>query len=83
MAFLLADEDVSRSLVDALRRGGDDVITVREIGLANRRTPDGTVIEAAAQRGRVLLTMNRRDFRRLHQSGVVHAGMLLLTSNRR
>ena len=61
----------------------DDVLTLREDGKAGKRYPDDRVLRDAATSGRVLLTHNRRDFRRLHGRGEIpHRGIVLCTQDR-
>ena len=79
MALLYADENVPLPVVEELRRLGHDVLTILEDGKANQRYPDTAVLRDAMALGRVLVTLNRRHFRRLHGEGAVHAGMVLCT----
>ena len=65
MANLLADENFSRSVVEALRALGHDVRTAQEEGLGGR--PDPEVLAAATALGRIMLTHDR-DFVRLHRA---------------
>jgi hypothetical protein len=78
-----ADEDVDVRVVRALRAHGFDVVTAGEAGLL-RRDDDEHLAYAAAS-GRVLLTFNRRDFRRSHAEalnlGRLHAGIVLLPTS--
>lgn len=61
---------------------GHNVLTSLEAGQANRRISDDEVLSFATTERRVLLTQNRRDFLRLHQSiGVTHAGLVLCTAD--
>jgi predicted nuclease of predicted toxin-antitoxin system len=53
------DENIGRSGVDLLRRGGQDVMTVREQGLAG--AADKVVFQACRTEGRTLITLDR-DF---------------------
>lgn len=75
-----ADENVSRRLTDALRARGFDVLTAREAGTLGQ--DDVAQLAFAAAMDRVLLTFDRRDFRRTHaaflQSSQHHAGIVLL-----
>ena len=77
---IYADEDVDRPLIEALQSRGFDVLTVqitRSFG-----EDDPAQLERAAALGRVLLTFNRRHFRRLHASwlegGRVHPGIVTI-----
>lgn len=74
-----ADENVPLPVVEELRRLGHDVLTILEDGKANRRYPDAAVLQDAMALGRVLVTLNRRHFRRLHAEGAVHTGIVLCT----
>src|SRR2546422_8277128 len=61
---IYADEDIDRPLIEALRMRGFDVLTVqiaRSFG-----EDDLSQLERATALGRVLLTFNRRHFRRPH-----------------
>jgi hypothetical protein len=75
-----ADEDVDARVIGALRKRGFDVVTAREAGLLGRG--DDEHMDHAAIAGRVLLTCNRRHFRRLHaqlqRAGQLHPGVALL-----
>ncbi len=73
MAAFLADENFEDDVVDALSALGHDVVTARAAGLTN--TPDPVVLAHATAESRILLTHDR-DFRRLHRSGVAHAGIV-------
>ena len=77
---IYADEDIDRPLIEALRARGFDVLTVqitRSFG-----EDDPAQLERAAAAGRVLLTFNRRHFRRLHaawlEAGRAHPGIVTL-----
>jgi len=72
-----ADEDFPRPVITALRVFGHDVLTAHEDGRANQKVPDEHVLERAAQLSRAVLTMNRRDFARLHESQIEHVGIVL------
>jgi hypothetical protein len=74
------DENASRRFTDALRARGFDVLTAREAGTLGQ--DDAAQLAFAASTGRVLVTFDRRDFRRAHaafmRSGRQHAGIVLL-----
>lgn len=78
MARVYADEHFPVAIVYALRRLGHSVITVREtnVSKAGEGMPDELVLQFAAQQQRVVLTVNERDFRRLHGLNARHAGIL-------
>jgi len=66
-------------VVVELRRLGHDVLTAFEDGRANKAVSDEKVLSRSTKLDRVLLTINRRDFIRLHNTVEVHAGMILCT----
>ena len=51
----------------ALRRLGHDVLTILETGAANQALPDENVLAFATTQNRIVLTLNRKDFIRLHR----------------
>jgi predicted nuclease of predicted toxin-antitoxin system len=79
MARLLADEDVAFPVVERLRQLGHDVVTLLDLGQANRSTGDDVVLELARSDTRVLVTMNRKHFKRLHHADSNHAGIIICT----
>lgn len=81
MARLLADENFPQPVVAALRALGHDVLTVAEIGRANQGWPDDEVLAYATDHRRVLLTVNRMHFRRLHQQTPAHGGIVACTED--
>lgn len=76
MARLYADENFPLPVVERLRRSGHDVLTCREDGRDNQRIDDPDVLARAHELGRIVLTVNRSDFRRLHRRGAVHSGIV-------
>ena len=79
MARFYSDENVPQPVVAELRRLGHDVLTVVETGAANRAIPDEEVLAFAAENGRTVLTLNRKDFIRLHREQPNHAGIVICT----
>lgn len=77
-AFL--DECVDHPTTEQLRQRGFDVLTAVEAGRA--KEPDESQLAFATSLGRVLLTYNRMDFRRIHlvylRDGRPHAGIILI-----
>ncbi|GEM_PF-584692 len=61
---LFLDEDVSVELATLLRDQGLEVHTVQEVGI--RSVPDAVILQKCIDEGWILITRNRRDFRRLH-----------------
>ena len=76
---LYADENFSLAVTMALRALGHDVLTALEDGRANQAIPDEQVLARATELERALLTLNRRDFRRLHSERPRHAGIVSCT----
>ena len=58
---------------------GHDVLTVRGAGYAGLAWPDPDVLAFAVRSRRVLVSLNRKDFLRLHREAPAHAGMILCT----
>jgi predicted nuclease of predicted toxin-antitoxin system len=72
MARLYADEQFPFEVVEHLCNLGHDVLTVQAAGNANLKIPDDLVLEFATSDHRVVLTLNRKDFKRLHKSQFNH-----------
>jgi len=79
MARLFADENIPVSVSNELRKQGHDILTIFEAGMANRRVDDESVLAYATSQQRVLITINRRDFIRLHARNPNHAGIIVCT----
>ena len=79
-----ADENVDARIVEALRERGFDVVTARDVRMLGQT--DDAQLAYAADQGRVLLTFDRGNFRRLHarfvEAGREHAGIALLPQSR-
>lgn len=78
MARLYADEHVPIRILNALRRLGHDVVSVRQTDTSKSgdSTPDELVLQYAAAQQRIVLTFNEDDFRRLHEQNARHAGII-------
>lgn len=74
-----ADENFPLAAVIELRRLGHDVLTAFEDGRANKSIEDSKVLARSAKLKRVILTINRLDFKRLHNSGNPHSGIFICT----
>ena len=77
MTRLLADENFPFPVVDALRRFGYNVVTLSDIGMAGKSLTDDAVLKLASDDSRVVLTLNRKHFVRLHKSIADHAGIIV------
>lgn len=77
MSLLFADEDFPFPTVERLRELGHDVLTTHESGLANIGTDDPEILTEATRRERAVMTMNRRDFIRLHEIDPNHGGIVV------
>ncbi len=79
---LYADENFPQPVVLELRNMGVDVLTALEAEQANRSISDLGVLNYADSQGRVVVTLNRRDFRNLHSENTNHSGIIICTDNR-
>lgn len=76
-----ADENFPLDVVKELQNLGHDVLTALEDGRANQSIPDSEVLSRAIGLGRMLLTINRKDFKRLHYQQPTHAGIVICTQD--
>jgi len=74
-----ADENFPLDTVVELRRLGHDVLTALEDERANQKIPDEKVLERATELGRAVLTINRVDFKQLHNTNPNHSGVVICT----
>ena len=81
MARFYTDEQFPFPVVEFLRSLGHDVLTVQEAGNANKGIPDPEVLAFAISQNRTVLTLNRRDFIRLHKLQPMHAGIVVCTKD--
>jgi hypothetical protein len=79
MARLYANENFPLPVVQALRQAGHDVKTVAGTGRAEQSWPDTEVLGFATRDKRILLTLNRKHFIRLHSQNADHAGIIVCT----
>ena len=79
MALLLADENFPAPAVVRLRQLGHDVLTLLQTDMAGLAIPDDEVLLFATSLNRCLLTLNRKDFIKLHNQSSQHAGILICT----
>jgi len=69
------------ALVEELRRIGHDVLTAFEDGRANQSITDQELLARATELGRAVLTLNRKDFKRLHVEFPKHSGIIIYTED--
>ncbi len=82
MARLYANENFPLDVVVHLRAMGHDVLTTHDAGKSNQRIEDDIVLRSAIDMDRCVITLNRRDFIRLHRTFPVHRGIIICTENR-
>lgn len=82
MARLYANENFPSEVAGHLRALGHDVLTTHEAGKSNQSLEDEAVLRFAIETGRCVLTINRRDFIRLHRAQPAHSGIIVCTENR-
>jgi len=79
MARLYSNENFPLPVVEGLRQLGHDVLTIQETGQANQSLSDEAVLAFAHAEGRMLLTLNRKHFVRLHREQREHCGIVACT----
>jgi Domain of unknown function (DUF5615) len=79
MARCYANENFPLPAVEALRRLGHNVLTTADSGRARQAIPDADVLAFAMAEQRIVITLNRRHFIRLHHTTPAHAGMVVCT----
>ena len=78
---IYADENFPFRTVIELRRLGHDVLTALEDDKANQAISDNDVLARAGELERTVLTLNRKDFKRLHKQYSNHAGIIICTED--
>ncbi len=79
MAKLYGDENFDVQAMKVLKDLGHDTLTVRDAGMANQRIPDAEVLAFSTENERAVVTFDRRDYYKLHQSDPNHAGIIACT----
>lgn len=79
MARLYTNENFPFPVTEELRRLGHDVVTISDAGKARQAVPDEEVLAFARSEGRVLVTLNRKHFIRLHLADPDHHGIIVCT----
>ena len=80
MVKLYADEQFPLPVIKILRALEYDILTVQDAGKAEQKIPDLEVLQYATSLNRAVLTMNRRDFIRLHNQVSQHEGIVICGS---
>lgn len=81
MSRLYGDENFPQPVVEALRELGHDVLTCLDVGKGGQAIPDEEVLAFAIAEERAVLTINRKDFIRLHLQNECHCGIIVCTFN--
>ena len=81
MVRIYANENFYRPVVEKLRQFGHDVLTILEAGKANQKISDEDVLLYAINENRVILTLNRKHFMRLHRLNPDHFGIIVCTED--
>lgn len=79
MVRFYSNENFPLPVSDELRALGHDVWTIQQAGKSGQSLPDEDVLAFAHANDRVLLTLNRRHFVRLHQRSTEHSGIVACT----
>src|SRR5579859_252133 len=80
MARFYSNENFPLPAVEELRKLDHDVVTSLDAGNANRSVADTDVLVFATSQQRILLTLNRKHFIRIHNEAVLHhSGIVVCT----
>jgi predicted nuclease of predicted toxin-antitoxin system len=82
MTRLYADEQFPLTVVKLLREMGHDVLTVQDANQAGLKISDIEVLNFATENNRAVLTLNRKDFIKLHYSTPNHSGIIVCRDDR-
>lgn len=77
MVKLYSNENFPLPVVEELRNIGYDVLTIQETGRGGQALSDDAVLSFAVSEGRILLTLNRKHFIRLHKENPGHSGIIV------
>jgi hypothetical protein len=64
-----------------LRKLGHDVLTIQDAGYANQEYADDAVLASASADRRVVLTISRKHFLKLHKRSQRHHGIIICTAD--
>lgn len=76
MRFYL-NENFPLMVVKYLRDLGHDVLTTLDAGQANQGIPDDEVLAYSVENKRAVITLNRKDFIKLHKQNNEHCGIVV------
>ena len=77
MVKLYSNENFPLPVVKELREQGYDVLTIQETGQAEQALSDEDVLAFSIKEKRILLTLNRKHFIRLHNQRPLHQGIIV------
>lgn len=77
MARLYVNENFPLPAAIALKELGHDVLTMLDTGQTGQGMSDEAVLEFVRQEGRILLSLNRKHFIRLHHLHPDHMGIIV------
>ncbi len=81
MHSFYTNENFPLKIVERLRSFGYNVLTSFEAGRANQSILDEDVLLYAIETKRILLTLNRKDFMKLHKIFSNHFGIIVCTND--
>ena len=79
MGHFYSNENFPMPVVTQLRELGHNIVTIQERGRGGEAVSDPEVPRLANDEGRAVLTLNRKDFIRLHNESEAHAGIVVCT----
>ena len=82
MTRFYSNENFPLDLVTELRNLGYDVLTSYKAEQANQSISDENVLKFAHSRGRIVITLNRKDFISIHRQGIEHSGITICKEDR-
>jgi hypothetical protein len=77
MALLYSNENFPFPVVEKLRQLGHNVLTMQDADQTGQSMPDEAVLDFANEANRILLTLNRKHFIRLHNQQKHHNGIVV------
>jgi tetraacyldisaccharide-1-P 4'-kinase len=81
MISLYANENFPMPVVLALRKLGIEVTTTSDVGKSDQAISDDDVLNFAIEHEMAVITLNRKDFIKLHRQNSNHFGIMVCTFN--